>query len=96
MESIRNVRRSLASKNDSAGSGCSSNRSQEPHFAKERVDGRWMHKYASPLRQWIQIWLMNKSAGGNPVSPRSFGASDWQSVEPVQGLYAGQYDKDEQ
>lgn len=65
-------------------------------IAKERVDGQWMYRFAAPLRQWIQTWLVNKSAGGNPVSPRSFGASDWQSVEPVQGLYAHQYEREEQ
>ncbi len=66
-------------------------------IAQKRVNGEWMHVYAPPLRDWIHYWLINKSAGGNPVNPRSFSASDWQSVEPIRGLYADQYtDNDSQ
>ena len=59
-------------------------------IAKQRVNGQWMYRFPAPLREWIFNWLINKSAGGNPVSPRSFAASDWQSVEPVTGIYAQQ------
>ncbi len=60
-------------------------------IAQKRVDGQWMHRYSPPLREWIRHWLINKSAGGNPVNPRSFSAMDWQSVEPIRGIYAEQY-----
>jgi|GEM_PF-680980 len=64
-------------------------------IAQKRVDGQWMHRFAPPLREWIRYWLINKASGGNPVSPRSFSAMDWQSVEPIQGIYADQYNRSE-
>ena len=64
-------------------------------IAQKRVNGEWMHKFSPPLREWIQYWIVNKSAGGNPVNPRSFGAMDWQSVEPIRGIYAEDYDAKE-
>ena len=59
-------------------------------IAQQRVDGQWMYRFPAPLREWIFNWLINKSAGGSPVSPRSFSPSDWQSVEPIVGIYAEQ------
>lgn len=64
-------------------------------IAQKRINGQWMHKFSPPLREWIQYWIVNKSAGGNPVNPRSFGAMDWQSVEPIRGIYADDYDAKE-
>ena len=44
-----------------------------------------------PLREWIQYLIVN-NCWWKPCEPRSFGATDWQSVEPIRGIYAEDYD----
>ena len=56
-------------------------------MAKKRVDGQWMDLYSAPVREWIDQWLRAKVSGQGNVTPRVFGRDDWQSVEPVEGIY---------